>query len=88
MLPSPCSDHWNWPTPTAKSAWRGTPKNPSAASTTSTAPNSPAPNSANWEDLRDADRPPGLRRLGRTRSPSSTGTTPASPTAQPERSTL
>ena len=39
---------------------------PSAASTTSTAPNSPAPNSANWEDLRDADRPPGLRRLGRT----------------------
>ena len=72
-------------TPTAKSAWRGTPKKPSAASTTSTAPTSPSatppnspttsktptarPNCAAWA----APWPAGTPK-------SSTGTTPASPT--------
>ena len=54
-------------TPTARSAWRGTPKKPSAASMTSTAPNSPSatpPNSPTT--CADADCPPELRRLGRT----------------------
>ena len=80
-------------TPTARSAWRGTPKRPSAASTTSTAPNSPSatppdssttsptptarPNCAAWA----APWPTGT-------PPSSTGTTHASPTDPPKRSTI
>ena len=54
-------------TPAARSAWRGTPRKPSAASTTSTARSSPTPTSQNSpRTYTDADCPPELRRLGRT----------------------
>ena len=58
--------------PSARPAWPGTPKRPSAASMTSTAPNSPAPTSANSQTT--SPPPPARRSCAAWAAPSAAGT--------------